>query len=357
MSGGKEIGNSNIQIIPAILKKNILVTGGLGYIGSHTVVALLQAGFNVIIADNLSNSEHFVLSRIQQITKKEPVFFQVDLCDNEAAENIFQQHKIDAVIHFAALKSVSESVVNPLMYYQNNLSSLINILLLMKKYLVKHIVFSSSATVYGEPDHLPVTESSPFKKALSAYGSTKQMGEEILEHAAADGSINAIVLRYFNPVGAHESALIGELPKGIPNNLMPFITQTGIGKREKLTVFGDDYNTPDGTCIRDFIHVVDLAKAHILATERLVNNKNELAFDIFNLGTGNGFSVMQLINAFQQVTGTKLNYEIGKRRAGDIESTYADASKANAVLKWKAELGLEEMIASSWAWEVKLQAK
>lgn len=333
------------------MEKNILVTGGLGYIGSHTVVELLQAGLNVIIADNLSNADIFILSRIQEIAKREPVFFQIDLCDYEAIQTVFKQYKIDAVIHFAALKSVSESVANPLLYYQNNLGSLMNVLLMMKKYKAKNIVFSSSATVYGEPDKLPVTENSPFKKALSAYGSTKQMGEEILENSSANGFINVIALRYFNPVGAHESALIGELPRGMPNNLMPFITQTGVGKREKLTVFGDDYNTPDGTCIRDFIHVTDLAKAHLLATERLLNSENESAFEIFNLGTGNGFSVMQLINAFQTVTGTALNYQIGERRAGDIECIYADASKANKILKWKAELGLDEMIRSSWKWE------
>jgi UDP-glucose 4-epimerase len=333
------------------VEKNILVTGGLGYIGSHTVVELLQAGFNVIIADNLSNADIFILSRIQEITKREPVFLEIDLCDYEATQTIFQQYKIDAVIHFAALKSVSESVANPLLYYQNNLGSLMNVLLSMKKYRVRNIVFSSSATVYGEPDKLPVTENSPFKKALSAYGSTKQMGEEILESSAANGFADIIVLRYFNPVGAHESALIGELPRGMPNNLMPFITQTGVGKREKLTVFGDDYNTADGTCIRDFIHVTDLAKAHVLATERLLKRKNESAVEIFNLGTGNGFSVMQLINAFQRVTGTTLNYQVGGRRAGDIECIYADASKANRILKWKAELGLEEMIRSAWKWE------
>ncbi len=328
-----------------------MVTGGLGYIGSHTVVELTQAGFNVLIADNLSNADRFVLERIQKITNREPVFFQVDLCDEQATELIFREYRIDAIIHFAALKSVSESVKNPLLYYQNNLGSLINILLLMKKYRVKNIVFSSSATVYGEPDQLPVTENSPFKKALSAYGSTKQMGEGILENASVDGSVNGIALRYFNPVGAHESALIGELPKGVPNNLMPFITQTGIGKRDKLTIFGNNYNTTDGTCIRDFIHVVDLAKAHILATKRLTNNQNESAFEVFNLGTGNGFSVMQLINAFQKITGTALDYEIGSRREGDIECIYADVSKANTILGWRAELGLNEMIRSSWKWE------
>lgn len=333
------------------MKKNVLVTGGLGYIGSHTVVELLQTGYNVIIADNLSNAGHDVLHRIKKITNREPVFFEIDVCDYQTTELIFQKLQIDAVIHFAALKSVSESVKNPLLYYQNNLGSLINILLLMKKYGVKHIVFSSSATVYGEPDKLPVTESSPVKKALSAYGSTKQMGEEILENASADGSVNSIALRYFNPVGAHASALIGELPNGIPNNLMPFITQTGIGKREKLTLFGNNYNTEDGTCIRDFIHVVDLGKAHILAIQRLVRNENESAFEVFNLGTGNGFSVMQLINAFQKITGITLNYEIGERRAGDVECIYADVFKANTILKWRAALGLDEMISSSWKWQ------
>jgi len=338
------------------VKKNILVTGGLGYIGSHTVVALLQDGYNVIIADNLSNADHDVLHRIKKITNREPFFCEVDVCDYHATEIIFQKHQIDAVIHFAALKSVSESVKNPLLYYQNNLGSLINILLLMKKYEVKNIVFSSSATVYGEPDKLPVTENSPVKKALSAYGSTKQMGEEILATVSADDSVNVIALRYFNPVGAHESALIGELPKGVPNNLMPFITQTGIGKREKLTVFGNNYNTKDGTCIRDFIHVVDLAKAHILATRRLVNNENESTFEVFNLGTGNGYSVMQLINAFEKIAGVPLNYTIGERREGDIGCIYADVSKANTVLKWSAVLGLDEMIGSSWKWETNMHS-
>lgn len=338
------------------MKKNILVTGGLGYIGSHTVVELLQDGYNVIIADNLSNADHNVLHRITKITNIEPVFFEVDVCDYQATEIIFQKHQIDAVIHFAALKSVSESVKNPLLYYQNNLHSLINILLLMKKYAVKNIVFSSSATIYGEPDKLPVTENSAVKKALSAYGSTKQMGEEILATVSADNSVNVIALRYFNPAGAHESGLIGELPKGIPNNLMPFITQTGIGKREKIKVFGNDYNTADGTCIRDFIHVVDLAKAHILATRRLVNNENELPFEVFNLGTGNGYSVMQLIDTFQKITGVTLKYEIGERRDGDVECIYADVSKANTVLKWNAILGLDQMIGSSWKWETNMHS-
>ncbi|MFZ6022903.1 MAG: UDP-glucose 4-epimerase GalE [Bacteroidota bacterium] len=336
------------------MEKNILVTGGLGYIGSHTVVALLQTGFNVIIVYNLSNSDIFVLSRIREITNREPVFYQIDVCNYEAISVLFEKHEIATVIHFAALKSVSESVLHPLKYYQNNLGSLVNVLLLMEKNEVKNIVFSSSATVYGEPDKLPVTEKTPFKKALSAYGSSKQMGEDILESITATGSIHAIALRYFNPVGAHASALIGELPRGIPNNLMPYITQTGIGKREKLTVYGNNYNTPDGTCIRDFIHVEDLAKAHIRAAERLINNKNESAFDVFNLGTGNGFSVLQLINAFQKITGTKLNFQIGDRRAGDIECIYADVSKANSVLGWKAALGLEDMISSSWKWETGL---
>lgn len=333
------------------MKENILVTGGLGYIGSHTVVELLENGYHVIIADNLVNAELFVLSRIATITKRKPDFILVDLCDAAGAEAVFSKYKIDVVIHFAALKSVSESVSNPLLYYQNNLNALMHVLMCMKKYQVRHIVFSSSATVYGQPAILPVTEHSPFAKAQSAYGSTKQMGEEILSHATSETSLQAIALRYFNPVGAHVSALIGELPKGIPNNLMPFITQTGIGRREYITVFGNDYDTPDGTCIRDFIHVTDLAKAHIKAAERLLHSENTKAFEVFNLGTGRGVSVLEMITAFREITGVQLNYKIGARRAGDIACVYADVTKANTQLAWKAVLGLHEMISSAWKWE------
>jgi UDP-glucose 4-epimerase len=332
-------------------KKTVLVTGGLGYIGSHTTVELISEGFDVIIVDNLSNAEKFMLDRIETITSVRPVFYEKDICDQKAVQEIFASHKIDVVIHFAASKSVGESVKKPLLYFRNNLISLMNVLQSMQDNGVQNLIFSSSATVYGQPELLPVTEDTPFQKALSAYGSTKQIGEEILEKVTATGTIQNISLRYFNPVGAHASALIGELPKGIPSNLFPYVMQTATGKIQQLTVFGSDYDTPDGTCLRDYIHVVDLAAAHVEACKRLWRKKNESAFEVFNLGTGNGVSVLQIIEGFEKVTGKKLNYKIGPRRKGDAAAVYADTAKANNVLGWKAQSGLDEMIASSWKWQ------
>ncbi|MEP7377032.1 MAG: UDP-glucose 4-epimerase GalE [Chitinophagaceae bacterium] len=339
-------------------KKTVLVTGGLGYIGSHTTVELISEGFDVVIVDDLSNAEKFMLDRIETITSVRPVFYEKDICDEKAVQEIFASHKIDVVIHFAASKSVGESVKKPLLYFHNNLTSLMNVLQSMQNSGVKNLIFSSSATVYGQPELLPVTEETPFQKALSAYGSTKQMGEEILEKVTATGTVQNISLRYFNPVGAHASALIGELPKGIPNNLFPYVMQTATGKIEQLAVFGSDYDTPDGTCLRDYIHVVDLAKAHVKACQRLLLQKNESAFEVFNLGTGNAVSVLQIIEGFEKVTGKKLNYKMGPRREGDAAAVYADTTKANKVLGWKTEFSLEEMIASSWKWQMSLdQAK
>lgn len=337
-------------------KSKVLVTGGTGYIGSHTVVELINAGYEAVIVDDLSNSERFILDRIEQITGVKPAFYQFDLCDKDKVEELFATEKnIDAVIHFAAFKAVGESVKEPLKYFRNNNLSLINLLEVMDEKGVKNVVFSSSATVYGQPDVLPATEATPFQKALSAYGSTKQMGEEILEKVSAATDIHSVALRYFNPVGAHKSALIGELPVGIPNNLMPFVTQTGIGKRDMLTIFGNNYNTPDGTCIRDYIHVVDLAKAHVKACERLLQEKSESKYEVFNLGTGKGTTVLEIVNTFEKVTGQKLNYKFGERRVGDVESLYAETKLANEKLGWKAELDLDEMLSSAWAWEVKLK--
>jgi UDP-glucose 4-epimerase len=331
--------------------KTVLVTGGLGYIGSHTVVELLAEEFTVIIVDNLSNSEKFILDRIEKISGIRPLFYEDDLCDLSAIQKIFQTHSIDIVIHFAAFKSVGESVTEPLKYFRNNLSSLMNLLQAMQDHQVAPLIFSSSATVYGQPEILPATEQTPFQKALSAYGSTKQIGEEILEKVCADGKINNISLRYFNPVGAHSSALIGELPKGIPNNLFPYVMQTAAGRLKQLTVFGGDYDTPDGTCLRDYIHVVDLAKAHVQACKRLLTTEKHSAFEVFNIGTGNGQSVLEIIKAFEKITGQRLNYRIGPRREGDAPAVYADTTLANKELGWKAELNLEDMIGSSWQWE------
>lgn len=331
--------------------KTVLVTGGLGYIGSHTVVELLNEGFDVIIIDNLSNSEKFILDRINKITGKTPRFFEKDLCNNDDIKEIFASHAIDVVIHFAAFKSVGESVNEPLKYFQNNLTSLMNVLQAMQENNIKNLIFSSSATVYGQPEVLPATEQTPFQKALSAYGSTKQIGEEILEKVCASGKINNISLRYFNPVGAHASALIGELPKGIPNNLFPYVMQTASGKLKQLTVFGNDYDTPDGSCLRDYIHVVDLAKAHVQACKRLIQGHQQTSFEVFNLGTGQGTSVLEIITSFEKIIGIKLNYTIGNRREGDAPAVYADTDKANNILGWKAMLNLEEMVATSWKWE------
>ena len=335
--------------------KKILVTGGLGFIGSHTSVELLQEDYDVVIVDDLSNSESSVLERIEKITKKRPLFYQLNLLDKKKLKELFETVTgIVAIIHFAAFKAVGESVKEPLKYFHNNLLSLIHLLECMDEFNIGNIVFSSSATVYGDPDQLPATESTPFKKALSSYGSTKQMGEEILEKTTAAKNIKGISLRYFNPVGAHASSLLGELPLGIPNNLMPYITQTAIGKRDQLTVFGNDYETPDGTCLRDYIHVVDLAKAHVKSCDRLLNNKDAEKFEVYNIGTGNAISVMEIINAFEKYNDIKLNYKIGQRRPGDAAAVYADVQKATKVLKWKAELGLKEMVTSAWNWEKSL---
>ncbi len=336
------------------MKETILVTGGAGFIGSHTAVELLLNDYDVIIVDNLSNSEPFIPARINAITNKQVYFFKIDLCDLNRLGALFTKYKIHAVIHFAALKSVNESKQFPVKYFRNNLLSLLNILHLMEKHSVENIVFSSSATVYGQPDQLPVTEKDPFKKALSPYGATKQMGEEILEMTVATKNIKAISLRYFNPAGAHDSAMIGELPRGVPNNLVPFITQTGIGKRKTLTVFGNDYNTPDGTCIRDYIHVVDLAKAHVKSVQRLLQSKAVQGFEAFNIGTGIGVSVMEMITTFQEITGIDLRYTIGSRREGDVEKIYADVKLANEVLQWKSSLKLKHILQSAWDWESQL---
>jgi UDP-glucose 4-epimerase len=337
--------------------KKILVTGGTGYIGSHTVVELIQIGFEVVVIDNLSNSTARIIDQIGRITGKKPRFYELDLC-NEAALRVFfrDNHDLAGVVHFAAFKAVGESVEFPLKYYHNNLVSLLNLLRLMEEFDVPNIVFSSSCTVYGQPEELPVTERAPVQKAISPYGNTKQISEEIIEDTVASSKIKAISLRYFNPIGAHESGLIGELPIGIPNNLVPFITQTAIGKRHKLLVFGDDYDTPDGTCIRDYIHVVDLAKAHVVAVKRMLDGTNKKNLEVFNLGTGKGTSVMEAIIAFENATGMKLNYEITARREGDVPKVWADTTLANLRLGWKAEKGLEEMMASAWKWEQNLAA-
>lgn len=335
----------------------ILVTGGLGYIGSHTVVALIEAGFEVVIVDDLSNAEAFVLDRIQQITGVKPAFYPFNLLDKSLLSNLFAQEQgIAAVIHFAAFKAVGESVKLPLKYFQNNLTSLSNLLECMEAHRVRHLVFSSSATVYGDPDVLPVTEETPFKKALSAYGSTKQMGEEIIEKTVAAGVVNAICLRYFNPVGAHASALIGELPLGVPNNLMPYVTQVAIGKRPQLTIFGNDYPTKDGTCIRDYIHVVDLANAHVRSCARMLEGQMQAAFEVFNIGTGNGLSVKEIIDAFETENQLRLNYVFGERRAGDAAAIFADVTKANELLGWRAELGVKEIVTSAWKWELSIKS-
>lgn len=339
--------------------KKILVTGGTGYIGSHTSVELIENGYEVIIADNLSNSTIEVLDGIEQITGVRPHFEKFDLCDREKVFQLFSKYgDIKAIIHFAAFKAVGESVEKPLDYYHNNLTSLINLLYAMEKFNEPGLVFSSSCTVYGQPDILPVTEAAPVKKALAPYGNTKQISEEIIQDSlTANKKLKAIALRYFNPVGAHKSGLIGELPIGVPLNLVPFVTQTVAGIREKLKVFGNDYNTSDGSAVRDYINVTDLAKAHVIAVERLLSNKNKSAYEVFNLGTGNGVSVLEIIKAFEKATGEKVNYEIVSRRAGDIEKVWADTSFANHELGWKAETSLEETLASAWKWEKYIRSK
>src|SRR6202012_4427970 len=329
----------------------ILVTGGMGFIGSHTVVELVNAGYEPVIVDNLVNSHPKILEQLTRILGFKPIFHQLDLCDEHAVKILtVAEPDIEGIIHFAAYKAVGESVQFPLKYYHNNFSSMLN---LLEAYYGKPInfVFSSSCTVYGQPDHLPVTEHAPVKPAQSPYGNTKQIAEEILQDMIASGSdYKVISLRYFNPVGAHESALIGELPIGVPQNLVPFITQTAIGKREKITVFGDDYNTPDGSCVRDYIHVVDLAKAHIAAL-KLMEKDTFSGYDVFNIGTGKGNSVLEIIAAFERNTGVKLNYTIGPRRSGDIEQVWGDVSKAEQLLHWKTKLGIDTMMASAWKWE------
>jgi UDP-glucose 4-epimerase len=331
----------------------ILVTGGTGYIGSHTVVELMDEGMEVVVVDNLANSNREVLEGIERITGKKPEFEEMDLRDRQATFAVFEKYpQIEAVIHFAAFKAVGESVEKPLDYYENNLLSMIHLLAAMKRYGVSHMVFSSSCTVYGEPDSLPVTEEAPIKKANSPYGNTKQICEEIMQDTQASSpDLRMISLRYFNPIGAHPSAEIGELPTGVPNNLVPFITQTAIGLRKELRVFGDDYDTPDGTAIRDYINVVDLARAHVIAIHRLLENKQKKNYEVFNLGTGKGLSVMEIIRAFEKVTGQKLNYQVVHRREGDVEKVYADTGYANRELGWKAERGIEETLQSSWKWE------
>jgi UDP-glucose 4-epimerase len=330
----------------------ILVTGGTGYIGSHTVVELQQKGFDVLILDNLSNSYLNVVNKIEKITGIRPGFELLDLKDKKKTEAFFKKNPdIAGIIHFAALKAVGESVEKPLEYYDNNILSLLNILEGMKEHNINNFVFSSSCTVYGQPDELPVTEKAPIKKAWSPYGHTKQISEEIIENVCKASHIQGILLRYFNPIGAHDSALIGELPIGIPNNLVPFLTQTAIGKRECLNIYGKDYDTPDGTAIRDYIHVVDLAKAHVVAIDRLIEKKNKSNPEIFNLGTGKGYSVLEIISSFEKTTGVKLKYKFSNRRPGDIEKVWADISFANAELGWKAEKNLDEMMLSAWNWE------
>ncbi len=335
----------------------ILVTGGLGFIGSHTVVELQNKGYKVVIIDNCSNSSPDVLQGIQSITGKKPIFEQFDLREKEKVQNFFSRHDdIEGVIHFAASKAVGESVENPLLYYENNLSTLIYILQQLSYKKSANFIFSSSCTVYGQADELPITENAPVKPAESPYGNTKQIGEEIIRDTCkVTKNLKAISLRYFNPTGAHPSAEIGELPIGVPQNLIPFITQTAIGLREKLSVFGNDYPTSDGTCIRDYIHVVDLAKAHVVALQRLIDDKNTTNYEVFNVGTGTGSTVLEVIQSFEKVSGQKLNYQIVGRREGDITAAYADTTKANNELDWKAESKLDDSLSSAWKWEQKVR--
>ncbi|MEI6752326.1 MAG: UDP-glucose 4-epimerase GalE [Paludibacter sp.] len=334
----------------------ILVTGGTGYIGSHTAVELINKGYEVVIVDNLSNSNIDVLNGIEKITGVRPAFENIDCVDYVSMDRMFEKYSdIDAIIHFAAFKAVGESVEKPLLYYRNNLVSLINLLQLMPIHKVNNIVFSSSCTVYGQPDILPVVESAPIKPAASPYGNTKQIGEEIIHDTIyANQGYQSIILRYFNPIGAHASAEIGELPNGVPNNLLPFVTQTAIGLRKQLSVFGNDYNTPDGSCIRDYIHVVDLAKAHVIAVERMLKKQTKSTIETFNLGTGIGLSVLEIIDTFEKVTGVKVPHKIVGRRDGDIEKVWADPTYANDVLGWVATETVEETLRSAWAWEQNL---
>ena len=333
--------------------KKILVTGGLGFIGSHTVVELQQAGYEVVIIDNLYNSKIEVLESIIAITGVKPSYSNIDLRNKIAVEDFFKNNKIEGVIHFAASKAVGESVKHPLLYYENNISTLVYLLKEMKKHKLSNFIFSSSCTVYGQADELPITENAPTKPAESPYGNTKQIGEEIIRESCKANGLKAIALRYFNPIGAHETANIGELPIGVPQNLIPFVTQTAAGIRKELSVFGDNYPTKDGTAVRDYIHVVDLAKAHIAALERLLKNNNKKDFEVFNVGTGTGSSVLEVIQAFEKVSKTKLNYKIVGRREGDITSAFADTTLAKVELGWKTEKTLEEALLAAWKWQLK----
>ncbi len=337
----------------------ILVTGGLGFIGSHTVVKLQEAGYEVVIIDDLSNSSENVLDGIAAITGEKPIFEKIDLKEKADVSAFFQKHNdVKGVIHFAASKAVGESVKEPLLYYENNIGSLVYLLKELKELPEASFIFSSSCTVYGQADELPITENAPVKQAESPYGNTKQIGEEIIRDTCkVVPTLKAIALRYFNPIGAHESAEIGELPIGVPQNLVPFITQTAIGMRDELSVFGDDYPTSDGTCVRDYIHVLDLAKAHVVALQRLLQNKNKESYETFNLGTGKGSSVLEVVQAFERVSGEKLNYKIVGRREGDIISAYADTNKAKDELGWKTELSLDDAMLSAWKWEQKVRGK
>lgn len=341
------------------MKDKILVTGGAGYIGSHTVVELQAAGYEVIVIDNLSNSNADVIDGIERISGIRPEFEVLDCNDKEGLKALFTKNKgIKGIIHFAASKAVGESVQKPLLYYRNNLVSLINLLELMPEHGIENIVFSSSCTVYGQPDVLPVDENAPIKPAMSPYGNTKQVNEEIIRDTVyANPAIKSIILRYFNPIGAHPSVEIGELPNGVPQNLIPFLTQTAMGIRKELSVFGDDYNTPDGSCIRDYINVVDLAKAHVIAVERMLQKKSAKDVEVFNLGTGRGLSVLELIKTFEKATGVKVNYKIVGRREGDIEQVWANPDFANNVLGWKAKESVEDTLASAWKWQLKLREK
>ena len=337
-------------------KDTVLVSGGAGYIGSHTTVALIEAGYDVVVIDNFSNSEPSAIEGVEKILGRKITFKQVDTCDKEALRGVFERHEFSTVIHFAAFKAVGESMTEPLKYYQNNLVSYMNVLELMKEFKRPNVLFSSSATVYGEAEVLPVTEQTPRQPATSPYGNTKQMAEDILRDCcAAYPDFYGIALRYFNPVGAHPSALIGELPRGVPNNLVPFITQTAAGVRECLSVFGNDYDTPDGSCLRDFIDVVDLAKAHVAAVDRMTQHKMDAKYEIFNIGTGRPVSVLELITRFEKANGLKLPYKIVGRRSGDVPAVWADTTLANKVLGWKAERDLDDTLRSAWAWEKHLR--
>lgn len=355
------------------MAKRVLVSGGAGFIGSHVTVELIQSGYEVVVADDMSNCDMTCFEGVKKITGRDDIpFVKMDFCDAAAVNKLFSDYRIDAVIHFAAFKAVGESVAEPIKYYSNNLSSFINVIEAARTHGGCNVLFSSSATVYGEPEKLPVTEESPRQPATSPYGNTKQICEDILRDSvsayarygaepcpgtAAEGPIKGIALRYFNPIGAHPSALIGELPRGVPNNLVPFITQTAIGKRECLSIFGNDYPTPDGTCQRDYIDVVDLAKAHVYAVARMLDGKMEKDYEIFNIGTGRPVSVLELVNAFEKVNGIKLNYKFAPRRAGDVTAIWADPSLANEKLGWKAERSVEDTLAAAWAWEKRINGK